>query len=60
MRLTVYKWSNSAAEAAIIIDWCNETFGAENWFLISDELGTFMFYREEDATMFRLKWSCIE
>jgi len=60
MRVNVDRWSNSAAEAAIIIDWCNETFGAENWSIISDELGTLVFRREEDATLFRLKWSCDE
>lgn len=62
MRTTIIAKVQSAREASIIIDWCNETLGFENWELetIENHRQQFMFYREEDATMFRLKWSCIE
>lgn len=34
-------------------DWCNQTYGHGNW---EYYYGQFLFKREKDATMFRLRW----
>jgi hypothetical protein len=35
-------------------EWCNQTYGWGNW---EYYYGQFLFKREEDATLFRLRWS---